>query len=325
MKNMWAKVNGMVFIAILVLNACAGSQTKKAIQTDPAIPTIGPTSVPVLLGSYATLSPEDMRHDLDEVFKQIEANHPDPYVKRPKTEVDLERQRIDQELSQPLTVIDFYKKAAPLVASLGDHHTQILLSNKIWEEIDSKERFFPLEVAFQGHQAFVITNHAGNPDIPLGAKLLAINGIALTDVQSRFLRVRDMPFSMQLWFLTGSIPEYQVDMLPSGKTTPLQFIVPGLTLAEITKQGVAAPPWEPLTYRTLPGEKIGILTINSFFEMTDLLKPAFAQIQKDEVQHLILDIRANRGGYYEALARLMDYLTDQPYQTCSRKYNPPRA
>jgi C-terminal processing protease CtpA/Prc len=72
-----------------------------------------------------------------------------------------------------------------------------------------------------------------------------------------------------------------------------------------------------LTYATLPGEKIGLLTINDFVEINPLLEPAFTQIRNDGIEHLIIDIRENGGGMYEQVDSVMRYLTDQPYKHCA--------
>jgi C-terminal processing protease CtpA/Prc len=63
-----------------------------------------------------------------------------------------------------------------------------------------------------------------------------------------------------------------------------------------------------------------LLSIHNFDDITPLLEPAFIEIQKDQIQHLIIDIRNNNGGQTEQVHMLMNYLTDQPYQYCSQTY-----
>lgn len=138
-----------IFITVLTvtlgMSACIGTQTKEIKLTDTPSPTeisfatstVTPTlppkpvplslSTPILLGNYTLLSPDDMRFDLDELFHRLETTHPNLYAKRPKADVDLERQRIYDELDQPMTMVSFYKKVAPLINSLGDYHTAVFL------------------------------------------------------------------------------------------------------------------------------------------------------------------------------------------------------
>ena len=90
----------------------------------------------------------------------------------------------------------------------------------------------------------------------------------------------------------------------------------GLTYKEIEKQVTTGETTEEVTYRTLPNEKIGILTVNNFMSIYEPVKQAFSQLQEDGVQDLIVDIRKNGGGHLESLDLFMNYLTDQPYQKC---------
>ncbi|MEZ4641791.1 MAG: S41 family peptidase [Chloroflexota bacterium] len=328
----------LLFIAFM-FSACARTTppepTSTAVSPTAARPTPAPEATavplptPIRLGNYPLLSPEDMRYDLDELFHRLETTHPNPYMHRPKSEVDRERQRIYDELAQPLTMIDFFKKVAPLVNSLGDYHTQVLPPNDVQMLVVTSERFFPLNIQMVGKQAYITANYSANATIPLGAELLAINGIPLTTIQSEienyFPPGRHLG-SPQLWLLFGSLPSYQITILPSAAGTPTTQTIVGITNAEVMSSDAATSyiPVEPVTYATLPGESIGVLTLNTFGAgLGPSLKTAFAQIQADGVQHLILDVRTNSGGYYEQLQSLMDYLTERPYRWCSQLYLPP--
>ena len=318
---------------ILLLAACttAGTQSQSSHSTSPSqeesalagtqIAPPLPTPPPILLGDYELLSPEDMRADLNELFNTLEMTHPDLYAHRPKAEVDLERQQIYADLDQPMTLVSYYLKVAPLVARLGDSHTAVALPV---DAIDTKELFFPLLVEYQGQQAFIAGN-MGNADIQPGAELLGINGIPISTILNDLPSFSFFPdFMMSLWFLIGSIPEYQVELLNPGAEIPATYSVYGTTremlMQTMTESFDYSPP-ESLVYSTLPEENIGILTINSFWGSSgQYLQPAFTQIQEENVQHLIIDIRANAGGMYDQVDSVMKYLTNQPYRRCSIRY-----
>ena len=313
MKTLLHNCLGIGMLVILLSSSCTAAQ--QVVPTPTFTPAPTPTATPVP-PPYKILFPEDMRSDLDELFRQIEKYHPNPYTKRSKEDIDRDRQALYEELDQRMTIVDFYRKVAPLIDSLGDSHTVVFPSNDTFRQIDSYETVFPLEVEFDDGKAYIIKNYTSNPDIPLGAELLTINGTPLSTLQNNIITDPGFSFDWKMWLLNGSSAEYQMTLLPAGENIPVNFIVPGLTYNEIYKQDAGSGAREEVAYRTLPNEKIGILTLNNFRSIYEPVKQGFSQIQEDGVQNLIIDIRRNGGGYFESLDLFMNYLTDQPYQKC---------
>lgn len=331
---MKTKLATTCLLFIIVLVSCTPVSPTEAVipTTTPPPPTRTPIPepepiTPIRIDDYELLSPEDMRYDLDELFHRIETTHPNPYAKQSKAETDLERQKIHDELDHPMTMFDFYNKVAPLVVSLGDFHTQVILPSDIFGGSPSKEKFLPLEVQFSGERGFILINYTGIPEIQPGTELLTINSMTIASIQSESLlhNLRYYPFSVAFWILKGSLPEYHIEILRPEETIPVKLTIPGLTAAEFDQNAVPAETksWEPVTYSKIPQESTGILTVNTFGEIGPLLTPIFEQIQKDGVQHLIIDMRLNGGGKYEVVDSLMDFLTNKSYKHCSKSYEAP--
>jgi C-terminal processing protease CtpA/Prc len=109
-------------------------------------------------------------------------------------------------------------------------------------------------------------------------------------------------------------------MILPGETATVAYTVPGMTSEAIWKVASSID-YSPFTYATLPGEKIGVMTINTFQGAPgQFLAPAFTQIQDDNIDNLIIDIRSNPGGNYDQVDTLMKYLTNQPYRHCSVRF-----
>ena len=228
----------MLAILILLLVACTKISNGQP-PTNSSLPTVetAPSKrmpTPVLLGDYSLLSPDDMRADLDYLFQILEAAHPNLYMNRPKIEVDADRQRVYAELAQPATIINYYLKVAPLIASLGDRHTFVLLPSNA---IGSQELFFPLVVEFHEKRALIVQNFAGVTSIQTGAELLSINGSPVSSVQNDLTRLGfdHDGVSYSMWYLYGSLPEYQLEIISPGEATSVDYTVPGMTSEAIWK------------------------------------------------------------------------------------------
>ncbi len=264
-----------------------------------------------------------MRFDLNELFHRIETTHPNPYSKRSKAEVDTDRQKIYAELDQSLTMIDFYKKVAPLVNSLGDSHTNVALPDDVTSVVTQSELFLPLTVQMQGEQAYVTANYSDNADVEAGVELLEINNIPIDVIYSKAKSYDPLGseiFPPQFWLIFGSLQDYSLKVLLPGQSAEKTFTVRGMTFETLRQKAMTNPnnfPREALTYAAFPNEKAGLLTINNFEEIAQLIEPAFIQIQEDDVQNLIIDVRANSGGKSEQVDSVMSYLTDIPYRFCS--------
>ncbi len=317
------------------LTACeaapAGSSlitaTRTAVPTPIPTPTQAPApspAAPPVLGSYPELSPDAMRADLDELFHRLETTHPNLYAHLSSAEAATARQYLAQELSRPLSILRYYEKVAELVSAFGDYHLDVLLPPETTAVFAEHELFFPLWVEFQDGRALVTMNPAAIPGVPVGTELLAINGTAVADIQARLPRLsaNGISFAPGLWFLFGSVPDYQVEARLPGAETAVALTIPGLPTQQLAAADGAPP--APIDYTTLPGGNIGLLTVANFSDnLAAGLKAAFTQIQADGVENLIIDVRANPGGTYVQVDALMRYLTDRPYRHCAYSYTAP--
>nr|MBP6472422.1 hypothetical protein [Chloroflexota bacterium] len=119
--------------------------TATAVPTliSPPTPTPSPEA-PLILGSYEELSPATMRADLDELFHRLETTHPNLYAQLSPAEAAAARQRLADELSQPMSILRYYEKMADLVSAFGDYHLDVSLPPETMAVFAENELFFPL-------------------------------------------------------------------------------------------------------------------------------------------------------------------------------------
>ena len=126
-------------------------------------------------------SPEELKYDLDFLIQTLEDVHPDLYRYTPQEEIYKMKQDIEEDLSEPLTRLEFYRKVAPLVTRIGDGHTYITYPvEELNEYINGGGRLFPLDVRIIGERLFVVVDYTG--EIPPGAEILKINGFSISQL-----------------------------------------------------------------------------------------------------------------------------------------------
>lgn len=111
------------------------------------------------------------------LVRSIEEIHPDPYAYTDKNVFYEMKDELMEEIDHSMTRLEFYKKAAPLVALLGDGHTNIY-------PLKMPERGFPISVTIFDDNSVFTARDYDKEDIKIekGSEILEINGIKATEL-----------------------------------------------------------------------------------------------------------------------------------------------
>ncbi|OAA22342.1 hypothetical protein [Kosmotoga sp. DU53] len=118
-------------------------------------------------------TPEQLREDLDFLVSKIVEEYYNPWLKVDETEfwnlVEEKRAQLDHDM----TWSEFYKIAAPLVATLHDQHSFLQPPS------DAVIRVFPFRLHRVKDKAVVINSVC---ELPVGAIVTKINGIPVENI-----------------------------------------------------------------------------------------------------------------------------------------------
>lgn len=106
-------------------------------------------------------SPEELKQDLMYLFERLESIHPSLYHFTPKDKVAGARATVEKELTQPVTRVEFARKAIPLVSMLKNGHTSLSFPQE--EErafFNNGGTVFPFAVLIRENRIFVGANHS---------------------------------------------------------------------------------------------------------------------------------------------------------------------
>jgi len=284
---------------------------------------------PEQLQSEKIFTPTELRKDLTFIDNSIRKIHPEPFARISEKKYKQLFNDLYLDLSWPLKRSEFYTKVAPLVAILSDLHTQLSYSSYEFDKDISEHGQFPLIVLNTTEGFIVISDLQRKPVIPIGSKILSINDVSINTILDKFKS--QVPFETE----TGQQRFIQVEFsrllwstfLGRSKNNSKQFLNSYIVKylwrgEEVTKKvyGVITKTSKTLNnmsyYGAIPiDDKTSVLWFNDFNEQNAQLKlyldTFFSSLKDKKVDNLILDIRYNKGGYFDNIALLMSYLTSR--------------
>jgi uncharacterized protein (TIGR03435 family) len=280
--------------------------------------------------SAVTFTVVQLRKDLRILREALEEGHPGIYRFTPKAEMDRAFDRASAQLTRPMTALEFYRLAAPLVALLKCGHTALRPSGAIEQRVVA-EPLLPIEAAVLGGRVYVARDFSANGTLA-GAQILSINGVAVEQILARMLAVvhgdgdsatagpyrlsHSRGFARNLYLIAGLQSPFRLRYVAGGKT--LEAEVNGVPLAAMAGNEVAVG---NATWR-VPGDgSAGVLKIKSFggnaeggAPMALFMQNVFTEIGAKGIQRLILDLRDNGGGEDELGRKLFAYFASAPFR-----------
>jgi len=244
-------------------------------------------------------------------------------------------------LRDKMTILDFYRVVAPIVAFTKEGHTSIRLSAGDANYLQAFGRYFPFQIKFLGKQAYVINDFDGVK--AKGLLLAKINGKSIDEIIKTFLSVEPddgyIVSGKYRWIEeNGAFPSYYLRCFGSSESFAVELTDPktnhpivldnvrGVKYAEyrrLWKESVMSRdmdfPAAKIEFQ--PEIKTAILTFNTFdtifknekFDFKSFTDQAFKEIKDRGLEHLIIDVRKNSGGEEGLEDYVFAFLTNRPY------------
>ncbi|AKI96895.1 S41 family peptidase [Kosmotoga pacifica] len=255
-------------------------------------------------------TPEQLREDLDFLVSRVIENYYDPWYKVNEDEfwdlVAKKRAQLDHEL----TWLEFYKIATPLISILHDQHS--FLSPPRGVEI----KVFPFRMRRVNGHAVVVDSIC---ELPLGSVVTKVNDIPIESIIEALeiygiLETTESRLNWLTNFFFQALPEwwgiekFEITYLYEDEEKTLKIET---TNAKDYKW-VTQPARKRSPSFELHGS-IGILKIPSFDrsfqrEIIDRMEEAL----DSHIIDLVIDVRANAGGFIEPVISLLGYFVDKP-------------
>ena len=290
------------------------------------------------LNAQKVLSQKKLMKDYGYVEKLITA-HPDPFTHISEAVFKAKVDSIRSTLTTEHTVLEFYKKVAATVALIKDGHSSVSMPKDWLKDQRKKHGVFPYEMHLTNDDELYILKNHGVDDIPLGSKVIAINGMNLDS----FLRVVDPYISYELHRFRNTQVDSEFEFylyLVFGKSSGTEITYFAADTVNTVVENIPYKAWkqssedqrENRIEKILEGKPYeyskvapGIGVINIFAFMTkDLrnykyfLARTFKEIAKDSIHSLIIDVRGNFGGWPRMSSHLLHYISNTYYKTMAK-------
>ncbi len=289
------------------------------------------------------IEPEKLRADFRIARQALEEGHSGIYRYTSKEELDRLFDQAEKSLTKPMSMLEFYRVLAPVVAAIKCGHTEASLPRGIMKAYAGKNGVLPLQVRVLEGKVYVWRDFSGAAPSLTGMEIRSLNGVSASkivekmlaaasgdgDIQtSRMWRISGWAFSSQLLALAGLSAPYDVALWDSKEKREIKAHLEGADLARLQETARAQFPQDqrPKTagqFKFLDEGMIAVMKIHGFGGFVDaerkqtlreFYQESFEAMNRKGTKTLVLDLRNNGGGEDELGKLLLSYLLDEPFK-----------
>lgn len=285
-------------------------------------------------------TPEEVKQDMSFLKKRFEKIHPGMYYYVNKEAYNKMYDSLYNTVNQPLSYLETYRVLSILVTNVMDGHTNIKFDKTRFDV--KKAKYVPFYLRKINNKYYISLNYARDSTILRGSEVLAFNNEPVINLMEKLRSYVSSDIgneAVKNYSTTGAFPSYFMKKYGELDSIKITYRLPNndsiiskkvacLTNAEINKTST-----KRYKYLTRPNLALRIIdsvnhiakfditefTMTSkFFDLNNrkfkrVLRVRFNEIKKLKVEHLIIDFRANGGGFIPNIARFLKYLSPKPF------------
>lgn len=272
----------------------------------------------------------ELQEDFMLMLQALDEGHAGLHHYNNKDKLDQHFQNAFALLNKPMTVHDFYKVWAPAISQIKCGHTAAYLPKEFYKT----EAFLPLDIQVIDNQLFVRKDYQEENLLPIGTEIKAINGNEVKDFLPKLIecipsdgdnetakhRNLELGFFKFYAEFIQSTDTFNLTLIPPLEDSIYTQTVIG-EVDSLQKKRSDAFLTKPLLSLQLEKD-VALLNVRSFspssFKEQGInyrkgLKKAFKKIKKEEIEHLIIDLRWNGGGDPSYAANLYSYIAEEDF------------
>lgn len=277
------------------------------------------------------LQPEQISEDLEQWLDFLESTHPQlSYTVKDVDAFYSDIEKLKKSFTKPISVKEFWKKVTVFNPVLNDGHTSInfsKLKTLANQHVKNGGGLFPLQLLFYKNKWIIKSKFNGEGSEFRGSEVTHINGKSTIDFikpllqrtngdSERFRKaVLQRRLAEYIWLYYGDFDSFELSINTQGEHQTKTFAA---TQNEFNLDDVFS---EEFKFEILENSN-ALITLNTFSwgekykDVIVFLHDAFAQIQKNNIQHVLIDIRENGGGDDGIwIDGILPYIADKAWRT----------
>lgn len=279
------------------------------------------------------LQPEQVKADLTQWMAFLDKTHPQlAYTVADVDNFYNDVEKFKNSVDKPMSVLELWRQVSIFNSILNDGHTVIKLPNLkniVNDYIKGGGGLFPFQVLFEEDKLFIKSKLNGQTSEYRKSAITHINGKPINDFIAPLLKrtngdsesfrraLLQRRFAQYTWLYYGRIDAFTLTLDKYGQVQTKTF--------EASTDGLAPKPSfsEQFKLELLDSEN-ALLTINTFYwgaeykEVIQFLHESFATLAKQNIRHLMIDIRENGGGDDGIwIDGILPYIADKTWRTGS--------
>lgn len=311
----------------ITVMAIDGDSAHVRINRHAANPYENPNPELLKRAPSGLLSPEQAKFDLDALFYTISEVHPNMYSVTGQVSLLSAINQASESITDSISIEELYKIAAPVVAMIGDGHTNLFFpANSVFKR-DTKR--LPVWMHVESDRT-ITTDRSLDSIMPQGTKVLKINGRTAKQIidellpyvsgETEHFRLSRLDDLRPLIHMSMPAESYEFEYVAPGDNNVYSATFPALAPDEYMSRVPALKnnnnSNEPYTFHIDETEQVGIMDFRSFRDqekMKEFADSMFTTLRERGIRDLIIDIRENGGGASSVGDILLQYFTPRPF------------
>ncbi len=282
------------------------------------------------------LSKEQLLSDFDLLISSLKEAHTGLYWYTSQVQFDSIANAQRQLIQDGQTSLDFYSVAAKVVESTKEGHCQIEPSTGSVNYLIARKGFLPLCTRFVNGDLYALNELDGSA----GSKIIAINEHSIEEIKNAlFETIPSDGYNETLkyeWVNNGQFAWFYNLLYPHEEACIITYIEP--QSGKIRKEALERVNYSGLMEICASIDKpfgrleeeyknefkvlskgTALLSLPDFYndkpdKFHAFVDSVFVEVKAQNIEHLIIDVRKNEGGYEGYEDYLFSYLTSKPYQ-----------